>query len=116
MGQIKKKLFSGDSFQSSQVPSEILDLFLGFLQTSNVTTEQYFDVDDMTGERILNREKVTTKQQDLKASLSFFERVYPQYFDPITQEKLEQLKLASSDSTADDIKKKAREIFEDTEN
>ncbi len=43
MGQIKKKLFAGDSFQSSQVPSEILDLFLGFLQTSNVTTEQYFD-------------------------------------------------------------------------
>ena len=116
MGQIKKKLFAGDSFQSSQVPSEILDLFLGFLQTSNVTTEQYFDVDDTTGERILNREKITTKQQDLKASLSFFEHVYPQYFDPITQEKLEQLKLASSDSTADDIKKKAREIFEDAEN
>lgn len=109
----KPMILEANIFTKSVIPTEVMDLFINFLKTSNVKTEQYFDVDELSGQRILTKEKVTTQQQDLKASLSFFERVYPQYFDPIAQEKLEQMKANNGDSSADEMKKIAREIFSD---
>jgi len=102
-----------DRFDGSVIPAETLNLFIEFLKTSNVTSEKTYAINDITNEKILVKEKVTTKQQDLKATLSFFERVYPQYFDPIAKEKLEQLKASSVDNSLDGMKKTAREIFAD---
>lgn len=109
----KMEIINSTDFKGSAIPTEIINLFTDFLQTTNTTTEQTFAVNDLTNEKILMKEKVTTKQQDLKATLSFFERVFPQYFDPIAKEKLEQLRASSVDNGIDSIKATAREIFTD---
>ena len=99
------------NFKDSVIPEEVLNAFFAFLNQNNTTTKKYFEVDEETGEKVQVREVTETRQNDLKASLSLFEKMYPAYFDKLTQERIIKAQKESGNNDAEDLEKKIREGF-----
>lgn len=98
-------------FKDSVIPNDVLDAFFAFLNKNNTTTKKYFEVDEDTGEKVQVREVTETRQNDLKASLSLFEKMYPAYFDKLTQERILKAQKEAGSNEADDLEKKIRDGF-----
>ena len=101
-----------NEFSKSVVPEEVLNQFFDFLNKNNTTTKKYYDVNDATGERIQVREVEEVRQNDLKATLSLFQTLYPQHFDKLTQERILKAQKESGNNEADDFAETARKVFD----
>lgn len=93
-------MFDKNKVSSPAIPDDIVDVFFDFLSQSNTTVKKFYDVEQ--GVKLQVREVEETRPTDLKASLALFEKLYPQYFDQLTIEKLEKLR---KDTGADDMDK-----------
>jgi len=98
-------------FDEAVIPEEVLNAFFTFLNGNNKTTKTYFDINDATGEKIPVREVEEVRPNDLKATLSLFEKMYPQYFDKLTQERILKAQKESGNNEADDFAETARKVF-----
>lgn len=89
-----------DLFKNSAIPDDVLQAFFTFLNQSNKTTKKFFEVDEETLQKVQVREVVEIRQNDLKATLSLFEKMYPTHFDKLTQERIlkAQKETGSSDT------------------
>lgn len=96
--------------ESKAVPSEVIYTFFTFLEQSNTTTKKYYEVDGDT--RILTREVEEIRPNDLKSTLSLFEKLYPEYFDQLTIEKLEKLRKESGSDELDKFKSAAKKMLQ----
>lgn len=98
-------------FKDSVIPDDVLNAFFAFLNKNNTTTKKYYEVDEDTQLKVQVREVTETRQSDLKASLSLFEKMYPAYFDKLTQERIIKAQKESGNNDAEDLEKKIREGF-----
>lgn len=98
-------------FKDSVIPDGVLNAFFEFLNQNNTTTKKYYEVDEDTQLKVQVREVTETRQNDLKASLSLFEKMYPAYFDKLTQERIIKVQKESGNNEAEDLEKKIREGF-----
>lgn len=80
------------------IPTEILKEFLNFVNTDSVTTKKYYSIDKETGIKELTKVVEESRPRDLKQAINFYEKMYPQYFDPLTREKLLALQQATGSS------------------
>lgn len=99
-------------YKESVIPKNILDVFFEFLDQNNTTTKRYYDVDDVTKTKVQVKEVTETRQNDLKASLSLFEKMYPQYFDKLTQERILKAQQDTGKTELEDIKDALRKGFD----
>lgn len=103
-------------YEDGAIPEEILTKFFDFLDKNNTTVKRYFDVNDATGEKLQVREVTETRQNDLKATLSLFQTIYPQYFDKLTQERILKAQKEAGTNEGDEFDKKVRDTFDITKN
>ena len=101
--------FNKNDIKSKSIPADVIDIFFNFLDQSNTTTKKFYDVEGDV--KILTREVEEIRPNDLKASLALFEKIYPQYFDALTIERLEKLRKESGSDDEDKFKKLAREML-----
>lgn len=94
-----------------QIPENVMNEFLTFLTKANTRTTRKYLIDADTGNRVLVQEIEVTQQNDLKATLALYERIYPQYFDPLTRERLLKIKQENDSSNGDNIGDKIRDAF-----
>lgn len=95
----------------SAIPKEILDMFFNFINEQSKTTKKYYDVDPNSGDKMQTREVTEERPTDLKAALSLFEKMYPQYFDQLTIERIKKLNKDSGEESHDKLEDMAREMF-----
>ena len=69
------------------VPTKVYHEFLKFLNQDQVDEKFFYSVDE-DGKEHLTRHVVEKSKRDLKATISLFEKLYPEWFDPITTKKL----------------------------
>lgn len=101
--------FDKDRVKSDTIPADVVDLFFNFLEQSNTTVKEYFDVEGDV--KLLTREVHETRPNDLKSSLALFEKLYPQYFDQLTIERLTKLKADTGTDELDKFKDAARKML-----
>lgn len=94
------------------IPKDILAEFLKFVNTDTTTTKRYFDIDPDSGIKVLKRVVEESRPRDLKSAINFYEKMYPQYFDPLTREKLLALQQATGTSDGDQFADEVRNMFE----
>lgn len=99
-------------FKDALIPDDVLSAFFTFLKQSNETTKTYFDINDATGEKIPVREVKEVRPNDLKATLSLFEKMYPQFFDKLTQERILKAQKDAGTNEADEFDAKVRQAFD----
>lgn len=95
----------------SEIPEEILNMFFSFIEQQSKTTKKYYDVDPNTNEKLQTREVTEERPTDLKSALSLFEKMYPQYFDKLTIERIKRLNKDNGDEASDKLEDMAREMF-----
>lgn len=103
-------------FDEAVIPQDVLNAFFTFLQGANETIKTYYDINDETGEKIPVREVKEVRPNDLKATLSLFEKMYPQYFDKLTQERILKAQKEAGTNEGDEFDKKVRDTFDITKN
>lgn len=101
--------FNREDVESKAIPADVVELFFNFLEQSNTTVKQYFDVEGDV--KLLTREVHETRPNDLKSSLALFEKLYPQYFDQLTIERLQKLRKDSGEDDLDKFKDAARKML-----
>lgn len=94
---------------ASKIPKKVLHEFFEFLNRDVTTFKNYYSIDE-NGDKILTRVVEEKRPPDLKATISLFEKMYPQYFDKLNSEKLIKLQKASG-GDSDDFAKIARNML-----
>ena len=69
------------------VPTKVYHEFKKFLDEEQIKETFYYTVDEEGSEK-LSRHVVEKSKRDLKATISLFEKLYPEWFDPLTVKKL----------------------------
>lgn len=98
-------------FNGSAIPEDVLDAFFTFLNQNNTTTKKFYEVDEDSGDKIQVREVTETHQNDLKATLALFEKMYPDHFDKLTQERILKAQKDTGSSDAEELEKKIKDGF-----
>lgn len=98
-------------FKGTAIPEDVLNAFFTFLNQNNTTTKKFYEVDEETLQKVQVREVTETRQNDLKASLSLFEKLYPDYFDKLTQERILKAQKDTGSSDAEELEKKIKDGF-----
>lgn len=98
-------------YKDSQIPDDVLDMFFKFLHEESKTTKKYYDVDPISGDKMQTREVTEERPTDLKSALGFFEKMYPQYFDKLTIERIKKLNKDTGEESQDKMEQLAREMF-----
>lgn len=94
---------------SKAIPANVLDAFFQFLEQQNKVVKRYYDVEDDV--KIETRQVVEERPTDLKAALALFEKIYPEYFDQLTIERLAKLRKDSGDEDLDKLKEAAKNML-----
>jgi hypothetical protein len=100
-----------EKFEGSVIPQEVLDKFFEFLNRNNTTTKKFYEVDEETLQKVQVREVTETRQNDLKATLSLFQTIYPEHFDKLTQERILKAQKDTGSSDAEELEKKIKDGF-----
>ena len=101
--------FDKDRVKSEVIPADVVNLFFNFLEQSNTTVKKYYDVEGDV--KLLTRQVEETRPNDLKSSLALFEKLYPQYFDQLTIERLTKLRADTGEDNLDKFKEAARKML-----
>lgn len=101
-----------DAPNTNAIPADIFEAFLGQLNGTNTTTKRYYDVEPATQQKVLTRVVEEERPNDMKAVVSLFQAVYPQYFDPLNNARLEKLQKDTGTQGLDEFKRAAREMLE----
>lgn len=104
------KKLNTKEIKSKAVPPDVVNMFFTFLEQSNTTVKKFYDVDGDV--KILTREVEEIRPNDLKSTLALFEKLYPEYFDQVTIERLTKLRKESGTDELDKFKAAAKKMLQ----
>lgn len=88
------------------IDTKTYNRFKKFLNDPVISKHTTYRIDE-DGKRIPVKEVIDEQPRDLKATIALFEKMYPQYFDPITAKKL----LETDENKDKSLEERLRDTF-----
>lgn len=110
---VASDFYGVNHYHSNIIPDDIMNMFMAFLRADFMkptvrTTEM---MDQMTGEMKVVKKVTEKKPVDVRAALILFSKMYPEYFDKLSEAKIAKLNKDSGDNAVVELAKIAKQMF-----
>lgn len=95
----------------SEVPDELLTTFWSMLHETTTTTEKKYEVDPVSGDRVLTQVRTVTKEYPIKDVISVFQLLFPEYFDQLQYQRAKKIKQLDTSSTDAELASKIKDAL-----
>lgn len=104
-------IISYKKYQKTVIPDDVLNSFLEFLQKPDEDVKITYEIDHETGVEIPVRKVVSKTHKDLNQAIKLYEKLYPQYFDSMTTEKVKEIQSKNDTDEEENLADKVRQAF-----
>ena len=95
----------------SQVPDDLLTAFYKVMHEKTMTVEKNYEVDPVSGGKILAKVKTVEREYAIKDVISIFQLLFPQYFDELQYQRAKKIKQLDTSSTDKELAQKIKDAL-----
>lgn len=108
---MKKKIQLSGVGKYSQVPNDLLTAFYNVLHEKTMTVEKNYEVDPVSGDKILAKIKTVEREYAIKDVISMFQLLFPKYFDELQYQRAKKIKQLDTSSNDKELAQKIKDAL-----